>query len=93
MSRCRWLLIPALLFLASCQERTTKPQPLPKVVYVEVDKYVPLDPELTKDCPIAEPKSLSVGAAVEVARARKESLQSCNADKAAIRAAQPGTKP
>ena len=82
------VLIAALLVLAGCQSAPVQPQ-LPKTVYVEVDKFVPLDPTLLDDCPIAEPANRSVYEAVAVANARKLALQKCNADKAAIRAAQP----
>lgn len=82
------VLIAALLVLAGCQTAPVQPQ-LPKTVYVEVDKFVPLDPTLLDDCPIAEPTNRSVHEAVAVANARKLALQKCNADKRAIRAAQP----
>jgi len=62
-----------------------KPVEPPKVVYVTVTKYVPVPEELTKDCPIAEPETLKVLEAVDVANMRKTSLENCNADKKAIR--------
>lgn len=86
------VLIAAVLALAGCQSAPVQPQ-LPKTVYVEVDRFVPLDPSLLQDCPIAEPQSRLVSEAVHVANARKLALQQCNADKAAIRAAQPARKP
>lgn len=82
------VLIAALLMLAGCQTAPVQPQ-LPKTVYVEVDKFVPLDASLLQDCPIEHPQSRLVSEAVRVANARKLSLERCNADKAAIRAAQP----
>jgi hypothetical protein len=81
------VLIATLLGLAGCETAPVQPQ-LPKTVYVEVDKFVPLDPSLLKDCPIEQPQSRRVSEAVRVANARKLALQKCNADKAAIRAAQ-----
>lgn len=88
MSRRLSVLIAALLVLAGCQSAPVQPQ-LPKTVYVEVDKFVPLDPTLLDDCPIAAPANRTVHEAVAVANARKLSLERCNQDKAAIRAAQP----
>ncbi len=84
------LLIAACgLLLASCAG-DIKPAPTaPRVVIKEIDKFVPLDPALLQDCPIVEPTSAKVYEAVYVANQRKLSLQKCNADKAAIRAAQP----
>lgn len=76
------------LLLGACAQTPPMPQ-LPKVVYVQVDRYVPLDGALLADCPIAEPADDTVGARVEVAKQRKTALQRCNADKAAIRASQP----
>lgn len=87
MSRRHAVLIAALL-LAGCHTVPVQPQ-LPKTVYVEVDKFVPLDASLLQDCPIEQPQSRLVSEAVRVANARKLSLERCNADKAAIRAAQP----
>lgn len=85
------LLIAALLVLAGCQSAPVQPQ-LPKTVYIEVDKFVPLDASLLQDCPIEQPQSRQVSEAVRVANARKLALQRCNEDKAAIRAAQPSAK-
>ncbi|TPG50683.1 hypothetical protein EAH75_04385 [Rhodanobacter glycinis] len=83
-------MILAVPFVLTGCPGDVRPQPqLPKTVYVEVDKFVPLDPTLLDDCPIAEPANRSVYEAVAVANARKLALQKCNADKAAIRAAQP----
>lgn len=84
MSRSLWVLI-ACAALAGCHE-AAKPIAVPQVVRVQVPVYVPIPPELTQDCPIAEPTSLKVEEAVRVANARKVALQDCNADKAALRA-------
>lgn len=68
--------------------RPTKPQ------IVEIPGptlYVPIDARLTQDCPIEEPKEASPVEAVRVAKARRDALEQCNRDKAAIRAVQ-GTK-
>jgi hypothetical protein len=85
---CRLGIAALTLLLASCSSGPPQPQ-LPKVVYVQVDHFVPIDPSLLGDCPIDEPADDTVGARVEVAKLRKTSLQRCNADKAAIRASQP----
>lgn len=85
MRRCLSILI--VLLLAGCQTAPVQPQ-LPTTVYVEVDKFVPIDASLLQDCPIAQPESRFVSEAVRVANARKLSLERCNEDKAAIRAAQ-----
>lgn len=85
----RRLGIAALALLLGACAQMPAVQQLPKVVYVQVDHYVPLDPALLADCPIAEPADDTVGARVEVAKQRKSALEACNADKAAIRAAQP----
>lgn len=85
-------LLIALVSLAGCASAPVQPQ-FPKTVYVEVDRFVPLDASLTADCPIEEPASRQVSEAIRVANARKVSLQKCNADKAAIRAAQPHAPP
>ncbi|NMW24492.1 hypothetical protein HFP05_08970 [Rhodanobacter denitrificans] len=92
MSSRHAVLIATLLVLAGCQTAPVQPQ-LPKTVYIEVDKFVPLDASLLQDCPIEQPRSRLVSEAVRVANARKLALQRCNEDKAAIRAAQPAGKP
>lgn len=84
MSRSLWVLI-ACAELAGCHE-AAKLITVPQVIRVQVPVYVPIPPELTQDCPIAEPTSLKVEEAVRVANARKVALQNCNADKAALRA-------
>lgn len=88
MSSRHVVLIAVLVMLAGCQTAPVQPQ-LPKTVYVEVDKFVPIDASLLQPCPIEQPQSRLVSEAVRVANARKLALQKCNADKAAIRAAQP----
>lgn len=70
--------------LAGCPATRPDVTP-PQVVRVTVTKYVPVPDKFTKDCPIAEPTKRSVHEAIDVANARKTSLQDCNIDKAAIR--------
>lgn len=89
MSSRIWLLIPMLAGLAGCPVDIKPTPPAPTVVIKEVDKYVRIDSSLLKDCPIAEPADRTVASAVNVANKRKEALQSCNIDKANLRAIQP----
>lgn len=76
------LMLAAGLCLAACQSNQVK---VPEKVYITIEKYIPIPEEYTKDCPIALPTELTVSEAVRVAKARKESLEHCNIDKAAIR--------
>ena len=83
MSINRILLMLWLGFiLAACSSNQVK---IPEKVYITVEKYIPIPEEYTKDCPIAQPKELTVAEAVRVAKARKVSLEQCNVDKEAIR--------
>lgn len=78
-----------LILLAGC---ATRP---PRVEMVEVPgptRYVEVPAELTRECPIEEPRDRSPMEAVRVAQARKQALEACNRDKARIRALQ-GTLP
>lgn len=89
MPRRHGLLIGlAVVMLAGCGEKVTKPV-VPKVVETTVTKYVPLDPELTEDCPIAMPDNRTVSEAVRIARARRASLEDCTDRMRKIRALQP----
>lgn len=89
MSRIPVLL--SVLLLAGWTGCQRKPSP-PVVVEVPgPTKYVPIREELTRPCPIEEPRSTAPLEAARVAKARKNSLEACNRDKAAIRAVQ-GTK-
>jgi hypothetical protein len=92
MSRTAGLLIVALL--AGCAGKETRPDSAavgvaPKPIVITEIRYRELPPELLEDCPIAEGEVHEIGA---VSRARKKSLQDCNADKASLRALS-GTKP
>lgn len=82
MSFHRLILIPLGLALAACSGNQVK---VPEKVYITIEKYIPIPEEHTRDCPIEMPKELTVGESVRVANKRKESLQACNIDKAAIR--------
>lgn len=57
----------------------------PKVVYVEVEKQAKIPDEFLKNCEIAEPTNSSIRELLDVAAARKLSLQKCNEDKAGLR--------
>lgn len=83
MSINRFLLMLWLGFiLAACSSNQVK---VPEKVYINVEKYIQIPEEYTRDCPIEQPKELTVSEAVRVAKERKQSLQDCNVDKAAIR--------
>lgn len=84
----RDLVLSALtLALAGCASAPARIVP-PDVVRVPVTRYVPIPASLTTPCPIAEPKALTVGQAVSVARERKRALEVCNAQLDQIRAQQ-----
>jgi hypothetical protein len=55
-------------------------------------RYVPIRPELTRPCPVEQPRNASPMEAVRVAKERAKALEDCNRDKAQIRAEQ-GTDP
>lgn len=74
----------AALLLAGC---ASAPQqaPMPEVVKVPVVEYVPVPDKLTKPCPVTRAKSRTVEAVVDAYNANVTALETCNADKAAIR--------
>lgn len=73
--------IALALVLAGCE---TTPD-APEVVYVTVEKIVPVPEGLTAPCDLVEKQGNSYGEAIRLANARLESLKRCNADKADIR--------
>lgn len=78
------LLAVPLLGFGSCQTKVVTP----KVVYTTVEKMPKLSPEqrkLLEDCPIEEPKAITVEESVRVNIARRTALNNCNIDKKAIR--------
>lgn len=79
----RLLIVAAALAVAGCS--TTREVKVPERVYINVDRFVPVPETLTEPCEIAMPKNMSVAEAVRIAKARRTSLEKCNADKAAIR--------
>jgi hypothetical protein len=71
------------------EEPDTSVAVVPQPIVITEIRYRDLPDELLVDCPIAEGAVHEIG---EVARARKKSLEDCNADKASLRALR-GTKP
>ena len=74
----------SLCGFGSCQPKVETPEK----VYITVEKVPTLTAEqkkLLEDCPIEEPKALTVEEAVRVAKERKTSLANCNVDKKGIR--------
>lgn len=62
----------------------------PRIVYVDRPVYVAIDPEFTNPHPIAEGP---LSHCPVVAAARRKELETCNADKAAIRRIEGGAVP
>lgn len=75
MSRC--LAAVAMLALAGCQSAPERVV-VPRVVSVEVPRYVTPPAELTRPCPVAELEGRTVADVVEAANARKVALEQCN---------------
>lgn len=75
------LIVAMTLTLAAC-----KTCPLPEVVKVQVDRYVAIPAELTRDCEVYTAKRQDYQEAKDLALKRRESLLQCNRDKAKIRA-------
>lgn len=84
MRRHSAALIFAALSAAGCKS-TPERVVVPEIVKVPVREYVPVPDELTRDCPITKATSRTVEAVVSAYNANITSLESCNADKAAIR--------
>ena len=79
----RHALILCLAMLAGCS--TVPPVVVPKLVHDVVKVYVPVPPQLTIACPVAEPADRTIGTLVGVAYARKQALQQCNDQLSKIR--------
>ena len=79
----RRLLILAIVMLAGCS--TVPPVVVPQVVHDVVKVYVPVPPQLTIACPVAEPADRTIGTLVGVAYARKQALAQCNDQLSKIR--------
>lgn len=85
------LLILASLLLVGCGPTRPDPPVVPKVVYVAVEKIVPVPEKLTEPCDVYQVKAQTYGEAVAAANKRKASLEACNKQLAEIRAL--GNKP
>jgi hypothetical protein len=85
------LALGLLILLAGCAGRETKPDPgAGDAVELPVTKFLPIDAALLVPCAIATGPLSQV---VEVARARRESLETCNGQLDAIRKLQESIKP
>ena len=69
-------LIALSLLLTACGP--AKPN-IPEVVYVTVEKIVPVPAKLTKRVPVYQVQDQSIGEAVKAANLRKVGLETCNA--------------
>lgn len=83
------LIVAAALALSGCvqkaQPRRERFDAVPVAVDVPWLKYVALPDRLTEELPIERPANDSCGEAVRVARARRETIERANADRAAAR--------
>jgi hypothetical protein len=73
------------LLVAGCGRGNLRIDP-PKIVQVEVTKYVPVPAELTEPCTMYAPAEQTYAEAKRLALLRLESLQECNGRMARIRA-------
>lgn len=73
------------LLLAACGRENLRVPP-PKIVQVEVARYVPVPVELTEPCTLYAPAEQTYAEAKRLALVRLESLKECNARLARIRA-------
>lgn len=77
--------IAIALLASACTRENLKVEP-PKIVQVEVTKYVPVPAELTEPCTVYAPAEQTYAEAKRLALLRLESLQECNGRLARIRA-------
>ncbi len=84
--------ISAALLATACSRQNLKVDP-PKIVQVEVTKFVPVPDELTEPCTVYAPAEQTYAEAKRLALLRLESLRDCNARLARIRALGTGAKP
>ena len=73
------------LLVAGCGRENLRIDP-PKIVQVEVTKFVPVPDELTEPCAVYAPAEQTYAEAKRLALLRLESLKECNARLARIRA-------
>ena len=77
--------IAIALLASACTRENLKVEP-PKIVQVEVTKYVPVPAALTEPCAVYAPAEQTYAEAKRLALLRLESLQECNGRLARIRA-------
>ena len=80
------------LLATACTHQNLKVDP-PKIVQVEVTKFVPVPDELTEPCTVYAPAEQTYAEAKRLALLRLESLNECNARMARIRALGAEAKP
>ena len=73
------------LLVAGCGRENLRIDP-PKIVQVEVTKFVPVPAELTEPCTVYAPTEQTYAEAKRLALLRLESLKECNARMTRIRA-------
>ena len=78
-------MIAVALLATACTHQNLKVDP-PKIVQVEVTKYVPVPDELTAPCTLYAPAEQTYAEAKRLALVRLESLKECNGRLARIRA-------
>lgn len=84
--------IALALLVVGCGRENLRVDP-PKIVQVEVTKFVPVPDELTEPCTVYAPAEQTYAEAKRLALLRLESLNDCNARMARIRALGAGAKP
>lgn len=77
--------IAVALLATACTRQNLKVDP-PKIVQVEVTKFVPVPAALTEPCTVYAPAEQTYAEAKRLALLRLESLQECNGRLARIRA-------
>lgn len=70
-----WIAAGLVVLLTGCASSPVVRKP----VVVERYIYVRVSPALTAPCPVAMPRNATVAEALRVARARRASLEACNA--------------
>ena len=80
----RLILLFSIAALTGCATAPMVPV-VPQIVHDVVKVYVPVPPQLTTACPIAQPADRTIGTLVGIAYARKQALVQCNAQLQTIR--------
>lgn len=75
-------IICLVLLLGGCASNVPK---APEIVYITVEKYVPVPDELTKPCLIGEPEDQTYQAAKDLALERRQYLIECDGRMTRIR--------